>query len=87
MLSTFSVKTEPLARPESASLPHRQFGEHATHTNIQNQTDHMFITHERVILPVKEYSNKFLREGKQKEEEMCNHNKLRPKKPITYTRK
>lgn len=82
---TFSVKTDPLPRPESAGLPVRQFGNIPNHTNINE--GHSGSPNDKIIIPLKEYSNKFFRDGKITEDSVYPHGVLKPKKPITYTRK
>ena len=87
LMITLSIQTEPLSRPESAALPHRQFGNNTLNQTHSNEATSMLINADKFIVPVKEYSNKFLREGKTNEEVVYPHGMLKPKNQISYTRK
>ncbi len=66
MLDQISVNTLSAPRPGSATLPRRQFGAMSSHTNTE-PCESVFLNNDKIILPLKEYSNKFLRENKPRE--------------------
>ena len=45
------------------------------------------MSNDKIILPVKQYSNKFLRDNKDKDEFITNHNIFKPKKSVVFNRK
>lgn len=64
MLSNISVNLmTATSRPESANLPQRIPGPNLAYNNPQ-VNDSVFLNNDKIIIPLKEYSNKFLRENK-----------------------
>lgn len=89
MLSNISVNSLPFhrpTRPESATLPHKKLGSIINYIHTEN-TDSVFLSNDRIILPMKEYSNKFLRDHKLREDIIYNHSIIKPKKSLVYMRK
>ena len=67
MLSNISVNLIAApSRPESANMPNRIIGHNSMNYNGQGQ-DSVFLNNDKIIIPLKEYSNKFLRENKPRE--------------------
>ena len=87
MLSNISVNLlSSSSRPESAHFPHKSNLSNLSQNNPQTN-ESVFLHNDKIIIPLKEYSNKFLRENKPREELIYNHSLMKPKKSMIYVRK